>query len=86
MDLEVQGENKVNKSELEKLTDEQLDEKITKLNRIIYSRNANLSIQAQALILVFKEEMQRRLSLALAEHYEDMGEDLDDVINIGSIK
>jgi hypothetical protein len=74
--------------ELEKLTDEELDSKISKLQGIIFSNNVNLSLQARDIFAMYKYEQERRLDKKLSDHYKkknknkESGEDIP--INIGS--
>ena len=64
-------------------TDEELDEKITKLTRIVFSSNYNLGLQAQPILLMYMEEQSRRNSKKFEEHLEKNGVKIDEIINIG---
>jgi hypothetical protein len=66
------------------LTDEQLDEKITKLSRIVYSPNVNLARQAYPILLNLIEQQSMRNTKKFEEHVEKSGMKMDEIINIGN--
>lgn len=72
---------------LEKLTDEELDKKILALQKIVYSSNQNLSLQAQNILWPFIEEQAGRSEKKLEEYSKkhNIKNENDDwsVINIG---
>ena len=68
---------------LSDLTDEQLDEKIQKLTRIVFSINSNLARQAQPILMNLYEEQSRRNAIKFEEHLEKNGVKIDEIINIG---
>lgn len=65
------------------LTDEQLEERIQKLTKIVFSNNTNLSQQAIPILKALYEHQNERNSQKLEEHLEKSGMNLDEVINIG---
>lgn len=73
---------------LEKLTDEELDSKILALQKIIFSSNQNLSLQAQNLLGQYIDEQSERSDKKLEEYTKkrNMKKENDDdgcVLNIG---
>jgi hypothetical protein len=74
---------------LEKLTDEELDSKILALQKIIFSLNQNLSLQAQNLLGQYIDEQSERSDKKLEEYTKkrNMKKEEDDndgcVLNIG---
>ena len=65
------------------LTDEQLEEKIQKVTRIVFSSNINLAGQAQPHLINLYEEQSRRNALKFEEYVEKHGAKMDEIINIG---
>jgi hypothetical protein len=65
------------------LTDEELDAKIQKLTRIVFSNNVNLARQAQPILMGLYEEQSRRNAEKFEKHLEKQGVKMDDIINIG---
>jgi hypothetical protein len=65
------------------LTDDQLDEKIQKLTRMVFSNNVNLARQAQPILMNLYEEQSRRNSEKFEQHLEKNGIKMDEIINIG---
>ena len=68
---------------LSELSDEDLEEKITKLQRILYSSNWNLSKQAKPVLMEMLDEQNRRNNLKFEEHLKKYGAKMDEIINIG---
>jgi hypothetical protein len=52
-----------------KLSDEELDEKILKLQNIIFSSNINLSMQAQNILPGYMEERSKREDNKMQEYF-----------------
>jgi len=73
--------------EFEKLNDEELEQKIVKLQRILYSTNMNLSMQARDILEQYKYEQELRLDKKLTEHFKKRNKNIenneDSPINIG---
>jgi hypothetical protein len=65
-----------------KLTDDELDEKIQKLTRIVFSNNYNLAQQARPILLGLYDEQGRRNSLKFEEHLKKNGTNMEEIINI----
>ena len=68
---------------LRTLTDEELDQKITKIQSIMFSRNFGLSQQAQRLLPMYVEEQSRRASKKFDDYLKKTNTKPDDIINIG---
>lgn len=65
------------------LTDHEIDEKIEKLNKILYSTNVNLARQAYPVYLRLIEERDGRLAKKFEEHLANAGVEVNNIINIG---
>jgi len=80
-------EVKMINKEFEKLNDEELEQKIVKLQRILYSTNMNLSMQARDILEQYKYEQELRLDKKLTEHFKKRNKNIenneDSPINIG---
>jgi len=76
------ADQRIEKSVLE-LTDEELDTKIQKLTRIVFSNNVNLARQAQPILMGLYEEQSRRNAKKFEDHLEKNGVKMDEIINIG---
>jgi hypothetical protein len=79
---EEKPKERVEKSILE-LTDSELDEKIEKLTKIVFSRNMNLAFQAKPLLMSLYDEQSRRNTVKFEEHLAKSGIKMDEIINIG---
>lgn len=69
--------------DLEKFTDEEIDQKIQKLTNIVFSNNYNLSNQAKPILMLYYEEQARRLDKKFDDYSKNKGIKMDDIINIG---
>ncbi len=65
------------------MTDEELEAKIQRLTRIVFSSNWNLSRQAQPILKEMYAEQGRRNDKKFEEHLEKNGVKMDEIINIG---
>jgi hypothetical protein len=79
---EVKPKERIDKPVM-KLTDDELDEKIQKLTKIVFSRNYNLALQARPILLGLYEEQSRRNAIKFEEHLTKSGVKMDEIINIG---
>lgn len=68
---------------MSKLTDEELDEKINKLQKIVFSSNYNLSLQARNILPAYLEEQDMRSERQFQEYSNVSGINLTEIINIG---
>ena len=68
---------------LKELTDEELDKKITTLQRIIFSNNINLSQQARPIYAQYINEQNKRLDEKLSKHLKNNNTEENTIINIG---
>ena len=68
---------------LSELTDAQLEEKIQKLTRIVFSNNINLSRQADPILRMMYEEQNQRNAKKFEEHLQKNGTKMEEIINIG---
>jgi len=75
------AEQRIEKSVLE-LTDEELDTKIQRLTRIVFSNNVNLARQAQPILMGLYEEQSRRNAEKFEAHLKKNGTSMDEIINI----
>ena len=64
------------------LTDEQVEEKIQKLSKIVFSRNMQLSRQAKPILVALYEEQNARSAAKFQEHLNKSGIDVSEIINI----
>ncbi len=69
--------------ELTSLTDAQLDEKIQKLSKIVFSSNLNLARQAKYILMTLYEEQSSRNDKKFEEYLKKHGAKTEDIINIG---
>lgn len=69
--------------DLSKMTDEQVEEKVNKLYRIVYSKNQNLARQAYPLLMSLYDEQSRRNTKKFEDHLAKSGVKMDEIINIG---
>lgn len=67
----------------ENLTDEEVEQKIQNLTRIVFSQNVGLARQARPMLMALFEEQSIRNSKKFQEHLDKSGVNVDDIINIG---
>lgn len=72
-----------NTNKLTKLTDEELTEKISKLNRIVFSNNGNLARQAYPILQQLIEQQNIRAAKIFEQHLANSGVNMNEIINIG---
>ena len=84
-DLEAAGDevNMATEANVAAYTDEELNEKISKLTQIVFSNNYNLGMQAQPILFMYMEEQSQRNNKKFEEHLENCGVKMDEIINIG---
>lgn len=80
--IEKKPEERVEKP-VNKLADTELDEKIQKLTKIVFSNNPNLARQAHPILMQLYEEQSRRNAEKFEEHLAKNGTKMDEIINIG---
>lgn len=75
--------------DLSKLTDEEIETKINKLQKIVFGYNMNLALQAREIFEQYKYEQNSRMEKKLSEYYKkknkkkNIEDDEDFTINIG---
>jgi cob(I)alamin adenosyltransferase len=66
------------------MTDEEIDKKITTLQKIIFSNNFNLSMQARTILDTYRAEQINRINKKVDKYMKKKNIDLDKIIEIGS--
>lgn len=80
-------EKKVDRDKIEqditKVSNEELETRIARVSKIVYSPNQNLARQAYPVLLQLEEERNKRQAKQFEQHLANSGVKFNEIINIG---